>query len=121
LQYLPPAMKAVLEDLRQTIKAAAPEAQEVISYQLPTYKYKGAVVHFGAFKNHCSLFGVSKNIIELFKDELTPFKTETTTLHFTPDNPIPADLVQRIVRLRVKQNEDLAASKKHAKTLQTKK
>ncbi|MBL7763069.1 MAG: DUF1801 domain-containing protein, partial [Chitinophagaceae bacterium] len=63
LKKLSPGVKAALQQLRKTIKAAAPQAEEIISYQVPTYKYLGPVVCFAAFPNHCSLFVINKNYL----------------------------------------------------------
>ena len=110
-----PENQVLLAELRTVIKASAPMAEEVISYQIPTYKYKGALVHFAAFKNHCSFFGVSKKLIEKYNDELAPFVTEGTTIRFTPDNPLPLDLVKRMVMDRIAMNDELFEMKQLAK------
>jgi len=112
LQALPDPERITLESLRQTIRRAAPQAEEGISYQIPTYKYKGALVHFAAFKDHCSFFVVNKEILKLFDAELNSFTTSGTTIHFTPTHPVPASLVKRIVALRIKQNEGLKLKNK---------
>lgn len=111
----PVEMQQVLEKLRQAIKKAAPKAEEIISYQIPTYKYYGPLVHFAAFKDHCSLIVVNKDILKTFEKELQSHKTTGTTIHFTPEKPIPAALVQKIVKIRIKENEDLNALKQAAK------
>lgn len=90
LDVLPAEEKAALQKLRQIIRAAVPEAEETINYQIPTYKYKGPLVHFAAFKDHCSFFVVNKNIVNRFSKELQSFNTTGTTIHFTPNKPIPA-------------------------------
>ncbi len=105
LNALPHDVRATLEGLRKTIKASAPMAEEVISYQIPTYKYHGALVHFMAAKNHCSFFVVNKSILEEFKDELNDYDISGTTIHFTAENPIPKELVEKIVKRRIKENE----------------
>ncbi|MBC7950046.1 MAG: DUF1801 domain-containing protein [Chitinophagaceae bacterium] len=104
-----PAMQKMLRDLRKTIKLAAPKAEECISYQIPTYKNNGALVHFAAFTNHCSLVVVNLDIINQFKKELAGYKISGRTIQFTPGNPLPAGLVTKIVKMRVKQNEELAS------------
>ncbi|MEI9810902.1 MAG: DUF1801 domain-containing protein [Bacteroidota bacterium] len=114
LAMLPPATKTTLEKVRKTIKAAAPKAEEVISYQVPCYKYNGPLVFFAAFPHHCSFFTVNKSIIETFKKELLPHKTSGTTIHFTPEKPLAATLIQKIVKLRIKQNEGRGLVKKKA-------
>jgi uncharacterized protein YdhG (YjbR/CyaY superfamily) len=112
LNALPEAVRTTLEKVRQTIKAAAPKAEEVISYQIPTYKYMGPLVHFAAFKNHSSLIVVNKTILKIFDKELQSYKTSGTTIHFTPDKPLPAALVQKIVKTRIKENEERKAASK---------
>lgn len=109
LAALPPEVQAVLEQLRHAIKTAALQAEELISYRIPTYKYLGPLVHFAAFKDHCSFIVVNKSIITEFKTKLQGFKTTGTTIHFTAENPLPAELVQEIVKTRISQNEALKA------------
>lgn len=104
LMALPEDQQEALEKIRQAIKSAAPKAEEVISYQIPTYKLNGPLVHFAAFKNHLSLVVVSKSIAETFAKELAPFKSSGRTIHFTPEKPIPAVLVKKIVKERVREN-----------------
>lgn len=116
LAALPVDVRIALEKLRHTIRTAAPKAEEVISYQIPSYKYKGPLVHFAAFAKHCSLFGVSRPMLETFKKELKDHKISGTTIHFTPGNPLPAAVVKKMVKMRVKQNEKLAAAKAPTKT-----
>ena len=105
LATVPDDKRLVLESLRQTIKEAAPEAEETISYMMPAYKYHGMLVYFAAFKNHCSLFPGSA-LVEHFKEELKPYKTSKGTISFTVDNPLPTALVKKIVRWLMGQNEE---------------
>ena len=107
----PASLQPMLEALRQTIKAAAPKAVEVISYQIPTYKYKGPLVHFAVQKKHCSLTVVSKTVMETFKEEFMAYNISGRTIHFSPENPLPADLVTKIVLQRIKENEAAIAAK----------
>ncbi|HWJ28076.1 MAG TPA: DUF1801 domain-containing protein, partial [Flavisolibacter sp.] len=106
LQQLPAAVRSTLEKVRTAIKEAAPMAEEVISYQVPFYKYKGALVSFAAFKNHCSFFGVTKDLFKVFEKELAPFTISGTTIHFTPEHPLPSSFIKKYVQLRVKLNEE---------------
>jgi uncharacterized protein YdhG (YjbR/CyaY superfamily) len=101
----PEEVQATLEELRNAIKVAAPNAEEVISYQIPTYKYHGSLVHFAVFKNHCSFIVVNKSILETFKSELKGYSTTGATIHFTADHPLPDSLVKKIVKKRIKENE----------------
>ncbi|RCH56209.1 DUF1801 domain-containing protein [Mucilaginibacter hurinus] len=107
LAVLPVDVNRTLSRLRQTIRAAAPQAEEVMSYQIPTYKYKGALLHFAAFKNHCGLYVVNKDILTMFAQELDGYNTSGTTIHFTPAKPIPLGLVKKIVTMRLEQNDAL--------------
>ena len=112
LAAVPAKERAVLEELRRTIRAAAPMAQERISYRMPAYLYHGPLVFFAAFKDHLGFYGVSREVLDTFKNELAPFRTSTTTLHFSAEKPLPASLVTRIVRARVEENERRVAEKK---------
>jgi len=105
LAALPKEVRLTLEKLRKAIKAAAPMAEEIISYGMPAFKYHGPLVFFAAFKNHCSFFGVSKLLIEKLSGELEPYDVSGTTIHFSPQNPLPAALVKKIVKARIAQNE----------------
>ncbi len=104
LQYAPVVYKPMLQKLRNAIKAAAPNAEELISYQIPTYKLNGPLVHFAAFEKHCSFIVVSLSVMQDFATELKPYTTKGRTIHFTVDNPIPDALVKKIVRQRVAEN-----------------
>ena len=115
LQALPEAERTTLENLRQLIKAAAPQAEEMISYQIPTFKYLGPLVYYAAYKNHCSLFVASNQISALFREELKNFKTAGATIQFTTGQPLPATLVQKIVQARVQENIDKDAARKMAR------
>jgi uncharacterized protein YdhG (YjbR/CyaY superfamily) len=100
----PPEFRRALERLREVIRDEAPEAKESISYGMPAYNLHGPLVYFGAFKNHCSLFGA--HTVGRFAPELVGHKTSKGTIQFTPDNPLPEDLVRRLVRARIEENRD---------------
>jgi len=105
LAAAPEGVRSVLEKLRRTIRAAAPKSEEVISYQIPTFKYHGPLVFFAAFRNHCSFYVVSKSIMETFSSELRLWDTSGTTIHFSAKNPLPVSLVKKIVKARIEENE----------------
>jgi uncharacterized protein YdhG (YjbR/CyaY superfamily) len=105
LKAVPPAPRAALQKLRKTIKAAAPEATEVISYGIPGYKHHGMLVYYAAFKNHCSLFGVGAALMKTHQKALAPYKMSKGTIQFTVDRPLPTALVRKLVKARVAQNE----------------
>ena len=105
LAVLPEESRAALEKLRRTIRAAAPEATETISYQMPAFKHHGRLlVSYAAFKDHCSLFPASKAVMKAHGDVLKPYFTGKGTLRFHPDKPIPAALVKLIVKTRIQEN-----------------
>jgi uncharacterized protein YdhG (YjbR/CyaY superfamily) len=111
LAGVPKEARATLEKLRRTIKAAAPMASEGISYQMPMYKHHGMVVGFAAFKNHCSIFPGAA-VMDAYKEELKPYDTSKGTIRFPVDKPLPATLVKKLVRARIKENEARANRKK---------
>jgi uncharacterized protein YdhG (YjbR/CyaY superfamily) len=108
LAGLSPADRKVLERVRRRIKEAAPDAEERISYRIPLYRQHGDVVGFAAFKDHLSLFVTNSNVGERFADELEGFEVSKTTIHFSIENPLPEELIEKIVRYRVEQNEKAA-------------
>ncbi len=116
LDKLPADVRTVLEKLRATIRSTAPKAEEAISYGMPGYKYKGPLVYFAAFNNHCSFFPGSSQIIKLY-DELKSFKTAKGTIQFTPDKPLPAAIVKKIVKARMQENEARLLAKQLKKPL----
>ena len=110
LAALPDDSRAALESLRATVKAAAPEAVETISYRIPTFKYRGSLVAYAAFKNHCSFFVMSPSVMAVHEEELKHYDTSTGTIRFPANKPLPAALVKKIVAARIAENE--AAKKK---------
>ena len=96
-----------MEELRQTIRDAAPEATEVISYQMPAFKLNGNLVWFAALKNHIGFYPTS-SAIETFKEKLSPYETSKGTVKFSLDEPFPFDLIKEMVRFRVKENNNKA-------------
>jgi len=101
----PKDVQAILENMRRVIREAAPQAEEAISYGIPTFKLNGNLVHFAAFKNHIGFFPTSTPIVA-FKKELSSYKQSKGTVRFPLDQPIPFDLVKKIVKFRVKENRD---------------
>jgi uncharacterized protein YdhG (YjbR/CyaY superfamily) len=97
--------RAALEDLRAKIRAAAPAATEVISYRMPTFKHHGGLVAMAAFADHCSFFTMSPEVMESHREDLVGYDTSKGTIRFKPDQPLPAELVEKLVRARVAENE----------------
>ena len=109
IKMFPADIQIILEQIRQIIRKAAPEAEEVISYQMPAFKQNGILVYFAAHKNHIGFYPTSSGI-EAFKKELSCYKGSKGAVQFPLDEPIPFDLVEKIVTFRVKEN--LAKKKK---------
>ena len=99
-----------LQQLRSTIRKAAPDAEEAIKYQIPTYVWNGNLIHFAAFKNHIGLYPGSR-AIENFKQELGKYELSKGTIRFPLDKPVPAALVTKIVKFNLKQRLEKAKKK----------
>ncbi len=106
LARVPKQARASLVKLRKIIKATVPDAEEQVSYQIPAYKYKGMLVGFASFKNHNSFMTMSPPLMKKMKDELNKYSTTTGTIHFPFDKPLPIKLIKKIVKARMKENED---------------
>ncbi len=105
LASVPEPARGTLNKVRAAIRSAVPpEAVETISYGMPAVKYKGVVAWFAAFSNHCSLFPTA-SIVERFKDELKGYATSKGTIQFPTDKPMPAALIRKLVKARVKELE----------------
>ena len=116
LAALPAEVRATLEKLRQTIKAAVPDAVESIGYGVPAFKYKGRpLVSFGAGKNHCAFYVQSPAVMEAFATELKGYDTSKGTVRFAADQPLPDELVRKLVRARIEENEGRTASRRTSK------
>jgi len=106
LARVPEPARTTLSKLRTTIRSAAPPgATEAISYRMPTFRYRGPLIGFAAFSDHCSLFPMSPAVLEKFKDELRSFSTSKGTIRFPLDKPPPAALVKKLVKARIAENE----------------
>jgi uncharacterized protein YdhG (YjbR/CyaY superfamily) len=99
----PPDIQAVLKRIRSTIRNAAPEAEEIISYRMPAFRLNGILVYFAAFKKHIGLYPPIRGDAKLEK-AIAPYAGEKGNLRFPLDQPIPYDLIERIVKFRVKRN-----------------
>jgi uncharacterized protein YdhG (YjbR/CyaY superfamily) len=103
INSFPPDVQEILRSIRKTIQEAAPNAEEAISYQMPTFKLNGNLVHFAAYKNHIGFYPAPSGI-EAFKDDLSQFKISKGAVQFPINDPVPLDLIGRIVKFRVKEN-----------------
>ncbi len=106
-----PGVQAILRRVRQIVREAAPEAQEVISYRMPAFKQNGVLVYFAAFNSHIGLYPPVSGDTRIRK-AIAPYAGEKGNLRFPLDKPIPYDLIARITELRLKQNLAKAAGKR---------
>jgi len=109
----PADVKKRMQQLRKTIKDAAPKADEVISYRMPGYMYLGMLVYFAAYKNHIGFYPGAAGVLEFYK-ELSSYKSAKGSVQFPHDRPIPFGVITKIVKFRVKQNEEKYALKKNS-------
>ena len=110
LAGIPEDKRAALQRVRETIHEFVPEAEEVISYKMPGFRYQGrGFLYFAAWAKHCALYGLTDTVMEKYAEELAPFRSADSTLRFTPNDPIPPDLLERLVRARVEEEGAVAA------------
>ena len=105
LAGLPDEKRVALEKLRKTIRAAAPKAEECISYQLAAFRLNGMLVAFGATEKHCAFYPMSSLTIEAHKEDLKNYQTSKGTIRFQPDKPLPAALIKKLVKSRIAENQ----------------
>jgi len=107
LAGVPEPGRSTLNKVRATIRSVVPkDATEAISWGMPAFKYKGPLVGFAAFTNHCSLFPMNSSLIVTFKNELEGFETSKGTIHFPLDKPMSAALIKKLVKARVAENDN---------------
>jgi uncharacterized protein YdhG (YjbR/CyaY superfamily) len=107
----PKGTQKILQEIRRTIKKVVPKAEEAISYQIPTFKLNGNLVHFAAFKNHIGFYPGARAIID-FKKEIAAYKSSKGAIQFPFDKPIPLTLIRKIVVYRAKANSQKVKEKK---------
>jgi uncharacterized protein YdhG (YjbR/CyaY superfamily) len=112
----PKETQLILEEFRATIQNAAPEAEEIISYQMPAFKYHGILVYFAAYKNHIGFYPTG-SAIAAFQKEIAEYKSAKGSVQFPINKPMPFDLITKIVKFRVNENIAKAASKQNKKKL----
>ena len=105
LAAVPEDARAALAKLRKTIKAAAPKATEVISYQIPTFKHEGMLVAFAAFEGHCGFYIMSPKVLSAYAAELKGYELNKASIRFPANKPLPAALVTKLVKARIAENE----------------
>lgn len=106
----PADIQEKLAQIRQVVREAAPDAEETIKYQIPTFTLKGNLVHFAAFKNHIGFYPAPSGI-EKFQEELSAYEGAKGTVRFPLDKPLPLDLISRIVKFRVEDNLERAEAR----------
>ncbi len=104
----PTDVQVILQKIRNIIRKAAPDAEEAIKYQVPTFVLNGNLVHFAAFQKHIGFYPTPSGIEE-FKDELSAYHTAKGSVQFPFDKPVPFDLIRRIVKFRAKQAREKTA------------
>lgn len=110
----PKDVQKILQSLRAVIKETAPQAVEKISYQMPTFYLNGNLIHYAAYKNHIGIYPAPR-AIDVFKEELSNYEGSKGTIKFPIDEPLPMDLIRRIVLFRVSENLKKAEEKKKKK------
>jgi uncharacterized protein YdhG (YjbR/CyaY superfamily) len=106
LARVPEPARSTLNKVRVAMRSAVPpEATEAIGYRIPTFRYKGALLAYAAFSDHCSLFPMSLAVMAAFKNELKGFSTSKGTIHFPLDKPLPGALVKKLVKARIAEKE----------------
>ncbi len=106
IKNAPEVLRGRLKDIREAIKSVAPKAEEKISYAMPYFGYKGRLAYFAYFKNHIGLY-LTPPLTELYKDELKEYETHMATIRFPHDKKLPLALIKKLVKARVKMNEEL--------------
>ena len=110
-----PRFRKCLTELRDLIRSIVPNSQETFSYQVHCFKHVYMLVGIGTTKDYCSLYTMSSNLVKQMKEELKGYKISGMTLHFSPDEPLPVDIITRIVLARLQENEMIAIRKKKSK------
>jgi uncharacterized protein YdhG (YjbR/CyaY superfamily) len=114
IALFPAPVQKLLQSVRSTIRKAAPDAEECISYQIPTFKWNGNLVHFAGYKSHIGFYPGAGGIAQ-FKSEIEGYKNAKGSVQFPIDQPLPLDLISRITKFRVQQNVEKALLKKEPK------
>jgi uncharacterized protein YdhG (YjbR/CyaY superfamily) len=107
----PPDVQETLQEIRRTIKEAAPDAEETVKYRIPTFTLKGNLVHFGAYKKHIGFYP-TPSATEKFKEQLSAYEVSKGAVRFPLGEPVPFDLITEMVRFRVQENLERAEARK---------
>lgn len=110
IQEFPKEVQEIMQKIRAIVKEEAPEVQEKVSYGMPTFSYKGILVHFAAYKNHIGFYPTPSGISK-FEEQLKPYKHAKGSVQFPLSKPIPYDLIRQMIKTRVKENLTKAKNK----------
>ena len=114
IERFPSDVQKILQKIRKTIQKAAPDAVEAISYQIPTFRLNGNLIHFAAYQHHIGLYPRPRDVKE-FEKEIARYEGGKGTLQFPLDEPVPYDLITRITKYRVQKNVEAAAAPARSK------
>ena len=117
LSTMPEKVKDLLEEIRKTIKQIEPGVEEVISYNMPAFKFHGILVYYAAHKEHIGFYPGSSIVNEVFEKDLVKYETSKGTIKFPLDKPLPLGLIKRIIRFRVNDNLNRRVKKTKKKSL----
>ena len=112
IAVFPENIQSRLQQIRQVIKANAPEAEELISYNIPAFKLHGMLIFYSAYTNHISISIPPSKVYEAFKNELSVYKVSKSAIQLPSNQPIPLELIGEMTKFRVKENTELAEKKK---------
>lgn len=107
----PENIQAMLQEIRKVMKENAPDAEELISYQIPAFKYHGMLIYYSAYQKHVSVSTAPFKVFEVFEKELSPYKRSKSTVQFPLDQPVPYQLIGEMTKFRVKENKEIAEAK----------
>lgn len=117
IDSFPENVQFLLEVIRETIQESAPEAEEVISYNIPAFKYHGMLIFYSAYKNHITISIPPSKVYEVFKEELSAYKVSKSAIQLPLDKKLPLKLIKEMTEFRLKENLDLAEEKKQGKAI----
>lgn len=107
----PEKVQVILQEIRKVMKENAPEAEELISYQIPAFKYHGMLIYYSAYQKHVSVATAPFVVFEVFEKELSGYKRSKSTVQFPLDKPVPYQLIGEMTKFRVKENREIAEAK----------
>ena len=111
----PENVQLILQEIRNVMKENAPDAEELISYQIPAFKYYGMLIYYSAYQKHVSVSTAPFKVFEVFEKELSPYKRSKSTVQFPLDQPVPYQLIGEMTRFRVQENREIAEIKSEEK------